>query len=150
MGTINHTYHGGTETRRKSPGFPVVWLSLFPFLMRAALRIQARIRNDQALDRAVADDMGFDDLVHICLCDSAVPDCVGIYHDVGPVFALVETAGLIRAYSPFDASLRQLNFECALKVGFAGRIAATARIRHWPLVATDEDMFLELWHGPKQ
>ena len=61
------------------------------------------IRRDQPLDWLSADDVGLDDFVNIAGCYAAVPDRVRIDHNVGTMFALIETAGLIRSHFPFES-----------------------------------------------
>ena len=66
------------------------------------------------------------------------------------MIALIEASSLVGPHRALEAALRQFDFEHTLEITLAGRIAAPARVRSRPLVATDEDMFLELCHGPKQ
>ena len=51
----------------------------------------------QALDRPPSEDVGLHDLVNVLQRDVAVPDGVGINHDGGAVFALVEASRLVNA-----------------------------------------------------
>lgn len=94
--------------------------------------------------------MRVDNLVHIGFGDSAIPDCIGIDHNVWPMIALIEASSLVGPHRALEAALRQFDFEHALEIALPGRIAAPARVRSRPLVATNEDVFLELWHELKQ
>ena len=51
----------------------------------------------QALDRPPSEDVGLHDLGNVLQRDVAVPDGVGINHDGGAVFALVEASRLVNA-----------------------------------------------------
>ena len=82
--------------------------------MRAGLDVQTRVRNYESLDRLVADDMRFDDGIHIGLSNAAVPNSIGIDHDVGAMLTLIEAARLIRADLAFQSALGQLDLERAL------------------------------------
>ena len=82
--------------------------------MRAGLDVQTRIRNQQALDRLVADDVRFDDGIHIGFSNAAVPNSIGIDHDIGAVLTLIKAARLIRADLTFQSALGQLDLERAL------------------------------------
>ncbi len=68
-----------------------------PRTVGAALRIQARIGDDQALDRLVSEDVGLDDFVDIAGMHAAVPHGVRIDDDGGPVLALLQASGLVGA-----------------------------------------------------
>ena len=116
--------------------------------MRTPFCIQAGLGNHQSLYRQVADDVRFNDFVHIIRRDSAIPDCLRIDHNRRPVLTLIKTAGFVGADRSFNALLGQFDLEDALQVALAGRIAAPARISIRPLIATNEDVFFEFWHGP--
>ena len=116
--------------------------------MLAGFGVQARVRDAQSLDRPSADDVRFDDLIHIGLGDVAVPYRIGIDHEVGPMLALVETAGLVGSHSSLEPALRQFLLEQLLQLGLGGGIAASSRMAYWTLVSADEDMFVEFRHGP--
>jgi len=81
-------------------------------------RVQAGICQSKPFYRLAANDVGFDDLFDICLGDVPVPDCVGVNDEVGAMFALVEAAGLIGTYFPFQSALGQFLFEEFLQFGF--------------------------------
>jgi len=67
-------------------------------------RVQAGICQAEALYRLATYDMRIDDFVDVSLGDVAVPDGVRVDHEVGAVFALVETAGLVGAYFSFESA----------------------------------------------
>ena len=114
----------------------------------AGFRVQARVGDTQALDWLSADDVGFDNFIHIGFGDVAVPDCVGVDDNIGPVFALIEAAGLVGSHSALQAALRQLLLEQLLQLGLGGGIAAASGMACWALVSAHEDMFVEFRHGP--
>jgi hypothetical protein len=109
--------------------------------------IQTRVSHHQALDGLVADDVGFDDFINVGFSDESVPDCVGIYHEVRAVLALVETASLVGPHPALEAALRQFLLEEFLQPGLAVGIATPPRISRRALVATYENMFLKFRHG---
>ena len=57
--------------------------------------VDARLAQPQPFNWLPADDVGFDDLVHIGECYTAVPHPVRINDNVGAMFALVKASGLI-------------------------------------------------------
>lgn len=114
--------------------------------MRAFLAVDTRVSHHQPLNGPSADDMRFDDFVHIGQGHAAIPNCLGIDHKVRAMFALIEAPRLIGAYSPFQSALRQLLFEELLQFGFSRRIATTAGVPFGTLVPANEDMPLKFWH----
>src|SRR5579871_4220149 len=116
------------------------------FTVLARRSVQTLVGEAQTLDRLAADDVRLDDFVDIGLGDMAVPDGVGIDHDVGPVLTLIEAAGLVGAHATFESTLGQLLLEEFLQPGFGERIAASARMACRALVPADEDMLFELRH----
>ena len=115
--------------------------------MLAGFGVQARVRDAQSLDRLSADDVRFDDLIHIGFGDVAVPDRFGIDHKVGSMLALVEAAGLVGSHSAHEPVLRQFLLEELLQLGLGRGIAASSRMACGALVSANEDMFVEFRHG---
>jgi hypothetical protein len=115
--------------------------------MFAGLGIQAGIRHAKPLDRFAAHDVRFDNFIHIGFGDEPIPHRFGINDEVRSVLALVEAAGLVGPYAALEAALRQFLLEEFLQAAFGGWVAAPARMAHRTLVAADEDMFFEFWHG---
>lgn len=74
---------------------------IFRRLMLTTSGVEAMICSHQPLDRFSANDVGFDDFVNIVGCYASIPDRVWIDHNVGTMFALIETTGLIRPHFPF-------------------------------------------------
>lgn len=118
----------------------------FDLAVLAGFCVQAGVCEAQALYRAAAEDVRFDDLIEVGLGDMSVPDGVGVDDDVGAVFALVEASGLIGTNFAFQSARGQFLFEDLLQPGFGGGIAASARMAGWALVSADEDVFFELGH----
>jgi len=79
--------------------------------MFAARRVQALVRHPQALDWLAADDMRLDDFINIGLGNESVPHRFRIDHKIRAVFALIETARLIRSHFALESALRQLLFK---------------------------------------
>ena len=114
--------------------------------MFAGCGVQAGFCEAESLHRLAAEDVGFDNLIDVGLSDVTVPNCVWVNHDGGTVFALIETAGLIGAHFSFEAALGEFLLEEFLQLRFRERIAASTGMACRALVASDEDMFLELGH----
>lgn len=90
--------------------------------------------------------MGFNDFVDICGSDVAVPDGIGIDHDIGPVLALIEAAGFIGADFVLQPTLRELLLEDPLQLALSAGIAAPAGMPFRALIYAHEDVLVELWH----
>jgi hypothetical protein len=79
-------------------------MELFDFIdpfsapVRAAFGVQALVGHAQPLDRLAAHQVLLDDVRGIRGMHVAVPDRLGINHHHGPVFALVQAAGLVDAH----------------------------------------------------
>lgn len=65
--------------------------------MLACWRIDAVISQPQSLYRNAPGDVRFDDLSYVLRANAAIPDLVGIHHDVRTMLALVQTSGLVGA-----------------------------------------------------
>src|SRR5438270_9060459 len=94
--------------------------------MLATLGVDALISHHQTLDRHAAQEVRFDDFVHVLSPHAAIPDRVGIDHQVGSMLALVEASGLVSAKAVLKSALRQLLLECLLQRSIAFRVAAAA------------------------
>jgi hypothetical protein len=79
-------------------------MELFDFIdpfsapVRAAFGVQALVGHAQPLDRLAAHQVLLNDVRGIRGVHVAVPDRLGINHHHGPVFALVQAAGLVDAH----------------------------------------------------
>jgi hypothetical protein len=114
--------------------------------MRATGGVDAFFGKHEAFYRPAVHDVGFDNFFNVRGGDAAVPDGIGIHHDRGPVFALIETARHIRAHSFLEPAESEFLLEEELKLGLARGIAAAARVSWLALIAADEKMLLELGH----
>jgi hypothetical protein len=85
--------------------------------MLTRLCIEAGLRQPQPLDGLSADDVRFDDFINIGFGDVAVPDRVGINHNIRSVLALIQTARLIGSHTPLQSAFGQLLFEKFLQFG---------------------------------
>jgi len=111
-----------------------------------AFCVQTLILQAQAFHGLSTNDMGFDNLIDICLGDVPIPHGIRIHHDVWPVLALIEAARLIGAHSPLESAGGKLLFEKLLQTGFRQRIAASARMPRRALVSTNENVSFEFRH----
>ena len=114
--------------------------------MLAGRGVEAGICQPQSFHRLSFDDVRLNDLFHVRIGNVPVPDCFRINHHGRPVFALIQTAGLVRAYFPFHAERRELLFEELLQVSIALRIAASPRMSRRPLVPANENMMFKFCH----
>lgn len=114
--------------------------------MLARRRIQAPVRQTQALHRFSADDVRVDNLFHIRFRHMPIPHGFGIHDHVWPVLTLVQAAGLVGAHASFQPALSQLLFEEFLQPGFGRGIAASTGMPCRTLVPADENVMLELGH----
>jgi hypothetical protein len=91
----------------------------------AALGVDALVGKTQTLNGPAAHQMLLHDLRGISGLHMAVPDGVGVNHHRRPVFALVQTEGLVDAHGGAETGrfrkLLQLGMEFAFSVGSAGR-----------------------------
>ena len=67
--------------------------------MRATGGVNTFFGKHEAFYRPTVHNVRFDNFLDIRGGNAAIPDAVRINHDGGPVFALIETAGHIRAHS---------------------------------------------------
>jgi hypothetical protein len=107
-------------------------------LMGAALGVEAGVSEHEPLDGAAVEEVFVDDLLHIFYIDRAVPDGVGIDHDDGAVFTVVEATKLVGPDFALQTGVLDGVLECPLQLLTA--LAATA----WPggvlfpLIGADE------------
>src|SRR5437016_433809 len=114
--------------------------------MLATLGVDALISHHQTLDRHAAQKVRLDDFVHVLSSHAAIPDRIGIDHQVGSMLALVEASGFVGAKAMPKSALSQLLLECLLQCSIAFRVAAAAGTGGIALVGTDKDMFFVLGH----
>lgn len=76
-----------------------------------AIRINARIGQCQSLNRLPANDVRFDDFVNVGRGYAPIPHPVRIDNKIGPMLALVETAGFIGPNFVLQPALGQLLLE---------------------------------------
>src|SRR5258708_31271171 len=91
--------------------------------VRAGLRIQTGIRNDQSLYRLIAADVRVENLIHIAGSDVPIPNSLRINDDSRAVLALVKAAGLVGPHPLLKPALRQT---CLETHGKRSRIAGIA------------------------
>jgi hypothetical protein len=110
------------------------------------IAVDAGVGQTKALDRISLDEMLLNDLFRIAEMDAAVPDRVRIDDDNGTVFALVKTAGFVRAYLVLEACLLDGVLEGRLQFLAALRQAAGARGGGIALVGADKDVVFKQGH----
>jgi hypothetical protein len=118
-----------------------MWLA-----MLASRRVQAGISQAEPLDRLAADNVRLNDLFDVCFGDVSVPNRIRVDHYVGPVFTLIQAAGLVRADFALQAVRGQGLLEELLQPCLGERVTAPARMARWALISADEDMLFELGH----
>jgi hypothetical protein len=79
--------------------------------MFAELGIEARFGQPKPLDRSAFDNVRLHDLLHISFGDVAIPDRVGVNHDVRPMLALIKATGLVRPHTSFQPAFGKLLLE---------------------------------------
>src|SRR5258708_2966251 len=117
--------------------------------VRAGLRIQTGIRNDQSLYRLIAADVRVENLIHIAGGHVPIPNGFRINDHSRAVLALVKTAGLVSPYPRLKPALRQPCLEKAVQRRRIAGIAAPFGILRRALVGANEDVFLEFGHTVK-
>lgn len=85
------------------------WLAAGLFVLQsrfvwAVLGVETGVGEAQALNGTAVEEMFGDDFFDVFDVDEAVPDGLGIDHDDGAVFALVEAAGFVGPDVVFEAS----------------------------------------------
>ena len=97
--------------------------------MRAALRVQARVGNAQALHRTAGDQMLAHNVFRVLWLHPAVPDGVRIDNDSGPVLALVKAARFVDAHLAAQTGLaRKLLQPRVQRAGSIARAGGPRRI----------------------
>jgi len=114
--------------------------------MRTRIRVQARIWDDEPFYWTIAYDVRSNDLLQVGFRDPAVPHSFRIYHYCGPVLALVQAPGLIRANRVADPMLSQLLLERLLQLTLGLRIATPSGMTLRTLVCTNKNVLLKLRH----
>ena|SRR5215469_4716552 len=109
--------------------------------------IQALVFQPESFHRTSTHDVGFNDLVYITQRDSSIPDGFGINHNVWPMLALIETAGVIGANPALQSAFGELLLEPRVQFGAPARIAAAAGVVLWAHIAANENVAFKLRHG---
>jgi hypothetical protein len=116
-------------------------------LMRAALRIQARIGQPQTLHRTAMQQVLLDDLPHVPGMHKPVPDGIRIHHHHRTMFALVQAPQLVRPDLPLQPSLLDRVLERSLQLSATLVGATWARCTLVAFIGADEQVMLELRHS---
>jgi hypothetical protein len=111
--------------------------------------VDAGVGQQKSLYRLASQDVGLDDLVHVSELHSPVPHAIGINHEVGAMFTLVEAAGLVGAYAVLKSTLSQLLLEGPLQFTLSVAIAGAARVAIGALVDANKNVFFEFRHAVK-
>jgi hypothetical protein len=115
--------------------------------MFTAAGIQALVSQPESFHRTSSHDVGFHNLVYIIQRDSSIPDCFRINHNVWPMLALIQAAGVIGANSALQSELRQFLLESRVQFGPSARIAAAAHMALGAHIAADENVAFKFRHG---
>jgi hypothetical protein len=84
--------------------------------MRAGFRVDTGFRQAEALDRTTQHEMFLNDLIDVARVNVAVPHGFGIDNDHRPVFALIETAGLLARILFFSPASSMASLKAALRL----------------------------------
>ncbi len=115
--------------------------------MRTSLGIQALIGDEKTLHRLSADNVRLNDLVYIGRLYASVPDRLGIHHHRGPVLALLQATGFVRAnLVSSNPVLQQPLLEYFLQLARPRWIARSSVVLRRPLVLANKNVFLKLRH----
>jgi len=108
-------------------------------------RVQNFVRDAQAFDWAVVQDVRLNNFVHVLRAYPAIEDAFRIDHYRGPKLTLIQAARFVCAYQ-LNPALRQFRLEQKLQFAFSGGVAASAGMALFSLVQTDENVFFEFRH----
>ena len=114
--------------------------------MLASSRVDTDIREPQALDWMVFDDVRLNDFFDIPQRDVAVPNRLRVHNHGWTVFTLVQAAGFVGPHSRSDGGLGQGTLKGALQFSLSRGIATPARMAFVPPIATYEYVFRKFGH----
>ncbi len=112
--------------------------------MLAGSGVDAAFGQQQSLDRTSRDQMRGNNFIHIGLRDMSIPDGFRIDDYGGPMFALIEAAGLVDPDAPFKTCGIDGLLEARLQLRLAIGITAGPRAAGFALVDADKYVPLEL------
>src|SRR5439155_2548498 len=118
--------------------------SRFQRLERGRGRLMAG--HKEALHDLPSDDVLLHDLGHVRLGAGPVPDAFRVYDDAGPVFAVIQTTGLVRPDDPFEPQPVHFLLHELLQSDRSVVRAAPAGIALRTLVDAHEDVAFERGH----
>jgi hypothetical protein len=111
--------------------------------MRAALGINACVRQPQPLHGSPVHQVFLHNFRSIFGLHMPIPDCLGIHHDSGAVLALIQATGLVDAHrAPQPRGLGQL-LELRMQFAFTVRSARGARRAFRTGIMADENVAFE-------
>jgi hypothetical protein len=123
--------------------------NLFVFqgwLVGALLHVEAGVGEAQAFDGTAVEEMLGDDFFDVFDVDEAVPDGLGVDHDDGAVFTLVEAAGFVGPDVVFEASVLDGVLEDGFELFAAAGKAAGTISAFVAFVGADEDVVVKFRH----
>jgi hypothetical protein len=114
------------------------------------------IRHQRTIGRMAGHQKPFDDFTlenvafhqfgHIGFRADPIPGALGINHDARPIFAMIQTAGLIRSNRSFDSQPLHLFFKEGMQSLRSLIGTAPARVAFRSLIDTDKNMMGEGRH----
>jgi hypothetical protein len=112
--------------------------------MRATLRIQARIRQPQPLQRSSMHKMFVHNLVHVFHVNKPIPDSVRVHHHNRPMLALVQATQFVSADLSLQPGLLHGILESRFQLPAVLPAAAWSSGVLVPLVGTNKNVMPEL------
>ena len=108
--------------------------------------VQAGLVQTKPLHRSASHDVLLNDFLDIVHPHKTVPDGIGIDDERGAVFALVQTAGLVRPHPPRQATFGQCGLERGPQIAGATFGTAATRVSGRSTITANKDMAFILWH----
>src|SRR2546426_11727801 len=102
--------------------------------------------HQEPLDDLPSDDVLLHDLGHVRLGAGPVPDAFRVHDDAGPVFAVIQAAGLVRPDDPFEPQPVHFLLHELLQTDRSVVRAAPTRIALRTLIDAHEDVAFERGH----
>ena len=102
--------------------------------------------HQKPFDDFTLENVAFHQFGHIGFRADPIPGALGINHDARPIFAMIQTAGLIRSNRSFDSQPLHLFFKEGMQSLRSLIGTAPARVAFRSLIDTDKNMMGEGRH----
>jgi hypothetical protein len=102
--------------------------------------------HQEPFDDFTLENVAFHQFRHIGFRADPIPGALGIDHDAWPIFAMIQTAGLIGSNRSFDPQPFHLFFKEGMQSLRSLIGTAPARVAFRPLIDTDKNMMGEGGH----